>query len=102
MQITITQSENSALITVNGEIDEHGAEEFKRRFAEVRLAANITVTLDFLGVTRIGSAGLGKLLLFYKSVESHGGVIRIERVSPFIFDLLTQLKLNKIFAITRQ
>ncbi|MFH0996148.1 MAG: STAS domain-containing protein [Pseudomonadota bacterium] len=102
MQIIITQSENSARITVSGEIDEHGAEEFKRRFAEVRLTANITVAFDFSGVTHIGSAGLGKLLLFYKSVASHGGVIRIERVSPAIYDLLAQLKLDTIFTISRQ
>jgi len=101
MVLTLTQSEKEARIVVKGEIDERGAEELKRRFAEIKLTPGIGVALDFAGVTHIGSAGIGKLLLFYKTVASYGGTVRIERVEAHIYDLLQQLKLGAILTITK-
>jgi anti-sigma B factor antagonist len=102
MDMTITQAENSVRIAVSGEIDERGAEELKRRFSEVKLPTGVNVVFDFAGVTHIGSAGIGKLLLFYKTVSSCAGTIRIERAPTSIYDLLQQLKLDTIFTISKQ
>ncbi len=101
MNLAITQSEKSARIAINGEIDEFGSEELKRRFAEIKLTSGINLVFDFAGVTHIGSAGIGKLLLFYKNVASIGGTIRIESVTPPIYDLFQQLKLGTILTITK-
>lgn len=102
MDISINVSSDTATLSVSGEVDEQGAEDLKRRFGEIDLAKAKVVAFDFSGVTHIGSAGLGKLLLFYKAIASNGGTMRVERVSPGIWDLLQQLKLDTIFTITRQ
>jgi anti-sigma B factor antagonist len=102
MQINVTQSGESARIAVSGEVDELGSQELKRRFSEVRFSEGVSVVFDFDGVTHIVSAGLGKLLLFYKTIASHGGSMRIERVPAAIFDLLQQLKLDTVFSITKK
>jgi anti-anti-sigma factor len=102
MEITVTQVGNSPHIVVRGEIDERGAEELKLRFGELKLAADANVVFDFGGVTHIGSAGIGKLLLFYKTVASNGGAIRIEKAPATIIDLLCQLKLDTIFTIAKR
>ena len=101
MEIAVNVSTDSAHIVVSGEIDEQGAEDLKRRFGEIDLSKAKTVTFDFAGVTQIGSAGLGKLLLFYKAAASKGGNIRVERVSQNLSELFQQLKLDTIFSITR-
>ncbi len=101
MLLNLDQSEKGARIVISGEIDEHGAEELKRRLSEIRLATGIRVVFDFSGVTHIGSAGIGKLLLFYKSVAPHRGFIRIEKASPPVYELFQQLKLDTILTVTR-
>jgi len=102
MQMTLTQSGKDTRVTVSGEIDERGAEDLKRSFGQINLSEGVNVTCDFAEVTHVGSSGLGKLLLLYKMVASHGGSVRIERLSAPIYDLFQQLKLNTIFTLTRK
>ena len=102
MDINLNVSGEVARFVIAGEIDEQGADDMKRRFGEVNLSQTKTVAFDFNTVTHIGSAGLGKLLLFYKKVAAAGGTMQVERVSADIGDLLQQLKLDTIFTVTRR
>lgn len=101
MLLNLDQSEKGASIVITGEIDERGAEELKRRLSEIKLTKGVRVVFDFSGVTHIGSAGIGKLLLFYKNIVPHGGFIRIEKAAQPIFELFQQLKLDTILTVTR-
>ena len=101
MELTVTQTPDHACFQVNGKIDEVGADEMKRRFNELALGSIREVVFDFGRVTHIGSAGLGKLLLFYKAVRTHGGNLRIENASEQVYDLLLDLELNKVFAVSK-
>lgn len=102
MEISVNVSGDAARLVVAGEIDESGAEEMKRRFGDIDLGKAKTVAFDFNQVSHIGSAGLGKLLLFYKAVAFAGGTMSVERVPPGIWELLQQLKLDTIFTVTKQ
>ena len=53
--------------------------------------------LDFAAATFTGSAGIGKLLLFYKNVASHGGQVTINNMSKDIYTMFKVVKLDKIF-----
>lgn len=99
MKIAVTQSTDSARITVEGIIDAQGAEELKGGFQGLKLSSVKEVVLDFGKVNHIGSAGIGKLLLLYKDVAIAGGNIRIENLSGFILKLFKELKLDTIFTI---
>ncbi|MCB2187266.1 MAG: STAS domain-containing protein [Deltaproteobacteria bacterium] len=100
MELTATQENSRANIEVVGSVDERGAEEMKRRFLELDLSSLQEVVFDFSGVTFIGSAGIGKLLLFYKNLAAHGGRIRIENMSKDIYTMFKVVKLDKIFNIS--
>lgn len=100
MEITVSPQGAEARIEVFGSIDERGAEEMKRRFLELDLATIKEVTFDFKGVTFIGSAGIGKLLLLYKNVAAQGGKIGIENMSKDIYTMFKVVKLDKIFSIS--
>jgi anti-anti-sigma factor len=100
MELTVTPKGEQAHIEVVGSIDERGAEELKRRFLELDVSALKEVVFDFGGVTFIGSAGIGKLLLFYKNVAAQGGRIRIENMSKDIYTMFKVVKLDKIFNIS--
>jgi len=101
MELSITQQEKQARFVISGNIDENGAEEMKKRFHELNVSAIREMSFDFTGVTHIGSAGIGKLLLFYKDLAVTGGKIRIENVTESVHELFTVLKLDTIFSITR-
>ena len=81
-------------------IDEHGAEALKSRFRDLTVASLKEVVLDFKNVSHIGSAGIGKLLLFYKDLAVNDGILRVVNVSSSINELFRMLKLNTVFSVT--
>jgi len=101
MDLTITQNGDQVRFEIRGDIDEPGAENMKRRFRELNLSDFKEAVFDFKAVTHIGSAGIGKLLLFYKDMALKGGQIRIENVSETVWELFGVLKLDTIFAISK-
>ena len=99
MELTITPQQEKVAVEIVGSIDERGAEELKRRFLELDTSSVKEVAFDFSGVTFIGSAGIGKLLLFYKNLAAHGGSITIMNMNKDIFTMFKVVKLDKIFNI---
>jgi anti-sigma B factor antagonist len=102
METSISESAGSARIKIQGDIDESGAQLLKRQFMENHLAGKNEVVLDFQEVGHIGSAGLGKLLLFYKDLAVHGGSLKIENASSTICELCRELKLDTLFFLARK
>jgi anti-sigma B factor antagonist len=100
MNITIAQENGTVVITLQGEVDECGAEEIKAQFRDVSQRAPLAVAVDFAGVSHIGSAGIGKLLVFYKDLAMRGASLSLVRVPPLIYELFCEMKLDTIFAIT--
>ncbi|QTA78917.1 STAS domain-containing protein [Desulfonema limicola] len=101
MDLTMTQEGTRARFTINGKIDENGAEELKARFQTLNRASMTEVVFDFRNVSHIGSAGIGKLLLFYKDLAVSGGSIKIEGASENICEMFRVLKLDTIFSVSR-
>ncbi|MGD9123967.1 MAG: STAS domain-containing protein [Desulfarculaceae bacterium] len=100
MEVNVTSQEERISIAVAGSIDERGAEELKRRFLEIDVSKAKEVVFNFKDVTFVGSAGIGKLLLFYKNLAAHGGRISIENMNRDIFTMFKVVKLDKIFNIS--
>lgn len=101
MDISITQEATRIRFAIKGRIDEAGAEEMKSRFMGMNRSGIQEVVFDFASVEHIGSAGIGKLLLFFKEMAVAGGTISVENPSHHIHDLFRVLKLDTIFAIRK-
>jgi len=99
MDIDVTQSSQTATLTINGNIDEQGAETLKQSFYKLNVKSLTTVVIDFKNVNHIGSAGIGKLLLFYKDFAISGGKIILDNVSRQLYDLFIVVKLNTLMKI---
>ncbi len=102
MELNIIQDGKQARFEIRGDVDEPGAEDLKQRFRELNISSLEEVTFDFKNVTHIGSAGIGKLLLFYKDMALNGGRIKIENVSEAVYELFSILKLDTIFTISKR
>jgi len=101
MEVIVTRDGNQARLEIKGDIDEPGAEDLKKRFRELKISLLREVTFDFKEVSHIGSAGIGKLLLFYKDLALNGGKMGIENVSETVYELFKVLKLDTIFSISK-
>lgn len=99
MQLTVSTSGDTARVTITGHVDERGAEALKHKLKELNLTGLREVAFDFQDVQRIGSAGIGQLLLFYKNLSVAGGGMRLENVSPTLHELFKGLKLDTLFKI---
>jgi anti-anti-sigma factor len=106
MDIVVNRAGDRVDILINfesgrGNIDERRAEELKRHFRDLDPSTINEVVFDFRNVNHIGSAGIGKLLLFYKDMALNGGKIRIENASETVYELFNVLKLDTIFVVSR-
>lgn len=101
MEMTVARQGEKARFTITGRIDENGAETLKRKFREVNDDHLKEVVFDFRNVIHIGSAGIGKLLLFYKDLALKDGCLKIDNASHSVHELFTVLKLDTIIDIKR-
>lgn len=100
MQTAVSKTDNNITFEIVGEIDEQGAEALKQSFKDT-VDSNINeVIFDFKRVTHIGSAGIGKLLLFYKDIAMENGQVKITNTPSHIFNLFKSMKLDSIFSIS--
>ncbi len=101
MKLMVSQDNDIAQFNIEGDIDEKGAETLKQRFNELNPASLKKVVFDFSEVHHIGSSGIGKMLLFYKKLAVSGGIIRIVNAPEAVYNLLTALKLDSVFEISK-
>ena len=99
MDLTLNSNGGSTRFQIAGAIDERGAEQLKTAFATLQLEGSKEVIFDFGQVTHIGSAGLGKLLMFYQKLASKGLQMRLDNPSAQLRELLAELRLDTLFQV---
>lgn len=101
MELNVTQEGKQARFKIRGDIDERGAEKLKFIFQQMNTSCFEEVVFDFTEVPYIGSAGIGKLVFFYKHLSLYGGRMRIENASETVCELFNILKLDTVFTISK-
>ncbi len=101
MEITTDTQGQILTIQVKGRVDEKGAEALKTSFGSLSLSGINEVQLDCRSLIYIGSSGIGKVLLFYKNLGVQQIRLRVTNVSPGIYDLFQELKLDTVFTIEK-
>ena len=102
MEITCVNNNKHTHITLDGTIDEKGADEIKASFKTINLASTKEVTIDCHQVNHIGSSGIGKILLLYKHLATTGGKLSVTNLQTDMFELFKELKLDTLFTITQK
>jgi anti-anti-sigma factor len=100
MEIGIEQNEKAIRVVSRGDIDHEGAEALKKAVDGLSFNGRTELVFDFRGVTYVGSAGLGKLLLFYKRLSAQRVSMRIEAAPPSIQNLLKELRMDTLFSVS--
>lgn len=100
MKIEMNTTGDRATVQVTGDVDEQGAEELKSYLSGVDFKTIREVYLDLTRVDYIGSAGVGKLMLFYKKMALNNGKVSIGS-SGEVYELLQELKLGTLFSLVK-
>ena len=100
VEIEVAREGTRAVVTVRGAIDEGGAEVMRQHFSELLQGETVEeVVLDMAGVSRIGSSGIGKILLFYKNLGLRGGRLVVRNLETHLYELFRELKLDTLFTV---
>ena len=101
MDIRSAKQGGDLLITLAGEIDQVGSEKLKTALGNLDLSGVLAVKVDMSGVTYVGSAGVGKLLLLYKNLPSPDTPMHLTGLSPDILHLFREMELDEVFTLNR-
>jgi len=99
MVCEIVRIGDSARITIKGVVDGQGAMILKERFRDLSHDQFDELVIDMAGVSRVGSSGLGDLLLFYKATAARQGSLRLIRTPAAITAPMEERRLATLFEI---
>ena len=99
MDLKVSRQGEEIRLTVVGKIDELGAEDLKSHLRRIDTKGCTQVVIDFSGLSYIGSAGVGKLLLFYKELTGQEGRISLVNIPREVYDYFKLVNLDEIFEL---
>ncbi|MGO9308647.1 MAG: STAS domain-containing protein [Spirochaetia bacterium] len=98
-QETVSQFET--ILVVSGALAGEAVEEFGRKLTELCAGRFSIITLDLSQVPSMNSAAIGKLLTIRKRLLDQQTSLRIQGVSPGLYELLHMIKLDQLFDIRK-
>ncbi len=100
MDLDISIEQDRVKITITGAIDTAGGSELSTKFAELAKEPGLRhAEFDLSDVASISSAGIGKLLAFYKHFDQSGGSMKIVALSPQLTKQFKEIHLDQIIPI---
>jgi anti-anti-sigma factor len=97
MDLDINIEQDKVRIMILGAIDTAGGSELSTKFAELARDPGLRYAeFDLSEVPSITSAGIGKLLAFFKHFDQAGGGMRIVALSPQLGKQFKEIHLDQI------
>ncbi len=100
MDLDIVIEEDTVYFKISGPIDTEGGSELTNKFMEIANDESIkNAEFDLSEVPTITSAGIGKLLRFFKHFDKLGGKMKIKGISDSLKDQFSEIHLDQIIPI---
>ena len=96
-----TVSNVEAVLVIGGPLSGDAVAEFQRKMDALAASRFLTITLDFSQTTTIGSAALGKLLVFRRNLAEQGKTLQIRGCSDGMYKVFQLIQLDKLISITK-
>ncbi|MBN2737480.1 MAG: anti-sigma factor antagonist [Spirochaetales bacterium] len=102
MEINIDLKDNIIQVQLKGKLDTIGDEKFSEALNKVRKIKDYEkIIFDFTDVLMISSASIGRMLNFYKFIDSTERTMEIHGISDALYQQFHDIHLHKIFTIKR-
>ena len=100
MQLRSKRRGDTLFIKVTGAIDTLAAENLRFELREIILQNPQRVVMDLSMVPTMGSLGIGKILMFFKSLRDSNSVFEIKGIHENLYPFFKAVKLDKLFPIS--
>lgn len=102
MDVSYSQNGNEVKVIIQGNIDTKGGEKLTNVLNEIIKLENVNhVIFDLTTVMTTTSSGIGKLLKFYKHIDSINGTMEIKGISDNLYEQFREIHLERIFPISK-
>ena len=92
---------DTLFVKVIGGVDTSAAEILKSKLKEIILQKPQKVVLDLSMVPTMGSSGIGKILMFFKSLKEGNSIFEIKGIHENLYSFFKVIKLDKLFPISQ-
>jgi stage II sporulation protein AA (anti-sigma F factor antagonist) len=100
MRLDIRKKGDTVTVTIVGQVDTEGGRELSESFVSVTEDPAVRHgVFDLSEVPAISSAGIGKLLRFYKHFDKLGGTMKIKGISAPLKQQFLEIRLDQIIPI---
>lgn len=101
MTIDIKSANCHAVVTLNGEIDHHNAQEIRTQLDNYIITAQPTeLTMDFEKITFMDSSGIGLIMGRSRLIRECGGNLEVRNPQPYIRRVLKLAGMERLVKIT--
>jgi anti-sigma B factor antagonist len=100
MNHTLAQEQDTAVLSVRGELDALSCPELRPVIDALVTSEPERVTVDLSELELIDSSGVGALVSLYKRVRANGGNVRFVGVSNQPLVIFKLLRLDRAFELT--
>ena len=102
MDIELDKKGDSLKILIDGNIDTDGGHKLAVSLQEAMEMDGVkTVVLDLTTVRTITSSGIGKIMNFFKFMDSKKGSMSVKGISEQLYKQFMEIHLDRIFPIAK-
>jgi anti-anti-sigma factor len=92
---------DTLFVKVIGGVDTSAAEILRSKLKEIILQKPQKTVLDLSMVPTMGSSGIGKILMFFKSLKEGNSIFEIKGIHENLYSFFKVIKLDKLFPISQ-
>ncbi|HPD21606.1 MAG TPA: STAS domain-containing protein, partial [Desulfomonilia bacterium] len=85
MEVTTRKTEDGLVVKVSGAVDTEAAEVLRTELGKVLKLKPAKVIMDLSMVPTMGSSGIGKILIFFKSLDSNNAGFQIKGIHENLY-----------------
>ena len=101
MVVTSEMMGDTHLVKIIGAVDTSEAEILRSEFKKIILQKPQKVVLDLSMVPTMGSLGIGKILMFFRSLSESKSIFEIKGIHENLYPFFKVIKLDKLFPISQ-
>jgi anti-sigma B factor antagonist len=100
MDVTTKVTGDTLIVKVSGAVDTSAAEILRSELNKIAGQRPKKVVMDLSMVPTMGSSGIGKILMFFKSLDSSKASFEIKGIHENLYNIFKAVKLDKLFPIS--
>jgi len=100
MEVVTKKNDETLVIKVSGPVDTEAAEQLRSELGKVLKLKPNKVVMDLSLVPTMGSSGIGKILIFFKGLDSNKASFEIKGIHENLYNIFKAVKLDKLFPIS--